>query len=105
MKNRQSIYNRKDIVELGKIVSEKLNVPLRVVLMAYMSFYDKIADDISNMNLGSGESQDDIDNLTLSFNIKHVGKLYSTRQIINKINENIDRKKNESIEHKDGDTN
>lgn len=87
---------------MGKTVSQNLNIPLNVVLMAYYLFYDKIANDISSMNLRENEVQDNLDDLTLSFNIKHLGKFYTTKEIINKINSR--RKDNENIKHKDGDT-
>lgn len=99
MRNPKSIYQRKEIVEMARTVSTKLNIPINVVLMAYLSFYDKIKTDISSMNLREDEVQDNLDDLTLSFNIKHVGKLYTTIPIINKINENIRNKKNENIKY------
>lgn len=108
MKSNSTIYNRKDIVKMGRIVSEKLNIPLNVVLMAYNLFYEKIATDISSMNLREDEVQNNLDDLTLSFNIKHLGKFYSTKEIINKINENIRNKRerlNEDIKCENGNSN
>lgn len=89
---------------MARIVSEKHNIPVRVVLHAYLSFYDKIKSTIESLELNDNPTEEYINNSVTSFNIKHLGKLYTSNYIVGKINENR-LIKNENIKHKESSTN
>lgn len=91
-------YSNKEILEMAKKVSAKLNIPPQVVVMAYYSFWDNIKESIENLNLDSISEDSEITN-PLSFNIGSIGKLYTSKERILKINNNkkYDREKNENI--------
>jgi len=85
---------------MAKQVSIKLNIPAQVVVMAYYSFWDNIKESISKSNLDLISEDTDID-FPLSYNIGSIGKLYTHKNRIVAINNNIKnkREKNENIEY------
>lgn len=85
---------------MAKQVSIKLNIPVQVVVLAYSSFWENIKESIENLQLDLIEDYTEITK-PLSFNIGSIGKLYTHRDRILKINnyKKIYRKKNENIEH------
>ena len=84
---------------MAKKVSIKLDIPAQVVVMAYYSFWDNIKESISKSNLDLVNENTEID-FPLSYNIGSIGKLYTHRDRILKINnyKKIYREKNENIE-------
>ena len=84
---------------MAKKVSIKLDIPAQVVVMAYYSFWDNIKESISKSNLDLVDENTEID-FPLSYNIGSIGKLYTSKERILKINNNnkIYREKNENIE-------
>ncbi len=98
MKIKKSLYSRSDILEMAKIVSSKHNVCIEAVMAAYESFYDNIRKRIADAELDKYNGESTYDSI-LSFNIKHLGKLYTTGNVVNLINEKTNNKNNESIEH------
>lgn len=101
MTQGKNLYNRKDIVEMAKIVSVKLNIPVDVVITAYRLFYEKIKEDIGNYDFESYDGDNSYESL-MSFNIKHVGKLYTSRHAVTEINNRIKNKReklNEDFEY------
>ena len=84
---------------MAKKVSIKLNIPAQVVVMAYCSFWDNIKESIkeSNLDLVDENTEEDF---PLSYNIGSIGKLYTHKNRILAINNNIkkSREKNENIE-------
>ena len=84
---------------MAKKVSIKLNIPVQVVVMAYYSFWDNIKESISKSNLDLVDENTEV-NFPLSYNIGSIGKLYTSKERILKINNNnkIYREKNENIE-------
>lgn len=87
------MYNNKQIISMAKEVSVKLNIPLCAVVLAYKSYFDSIIENISNSDID--------ENLSLSFNLQYIGKLYTNPSII----KNVNKRKNESIKHKESNTN
>ena len=85
---------------MAKKVSTKLNIPVQAVVMAYYSFWDNIKESISKSNLDLVDENTDIE-FPLSYNIGSIGKLYTHRDRILKINnyKKIYREKNENIEY------
>jgi len=85
---------------MAKQVSIKLNIPAQVVVMAYYSFWDNIKESISKSNLDLISENTDID-FPLSYNIGSIGKLYTHKNRIVAINNNIKnkREKNDNIEY------
>ena len=84
---------------MAKKVSTKLNIPVQAVVMAYYSFWDNIKESISKSNLDLVDENTDIE-FPLSYNIGSIGKLYTHKNRIVAINNNIKNKKekNEDIE-------
>lgn len=84
---------------MAKKVSIKLDIPAQVVVMAYYSFWDNIKESISKSNLDLVDENTEV-NFPLSYNIGSIGKLYTSKERILKINNNnkIYREKNENIE-------
>ena len=84
---------------MAKQVSIKLDIPAQVVVMAYYSFWDNIKESISKSNLDLIEEDTEI-TCPLSYNIGSIGKLYTHKARILKINNNkkLYREKNEDIE-------
>lgn len=85
---------------MAKKVSTKLNIPVQAVVMAYYSFWDNIKESISKSNLDLVDENTDIE-FPLSYNIGSIGKLYTHKNRIVAINNNIKnkREKNENIEY------
>ena len=84
---------------MAKKVSTKLNIPVQAVVMAYYSFWDNIKESISKSNLDLVDENTEIE-FPLSYNIGSIGKLYTHKNRIVAINNNIKnkREKNENIE-------
>lgn len=97
MKIKKSLYSRGDILEMAKIISKNNGVCVEVVMAAYESFYDNIRQRVINAELDKYNGESTYDSI-LSFNVKHLGKLYTTGRVVNIINEKI-KNKNESIEY------
>ena len=85
---------------MAKKVSIKLNIPAQVVVMAYYSFWDNIKESISKSNLDLVDENTEIE-FPLSYNIGSIGKLYTHKNRIVAINNNIKKSKerNENIEY------
>ena len=85
---------------MAKKVSTKLNIPVQAVVMAYYSFWDNIKESISKSNLDLVDENTDIE-FPLSYNIGSIGKLYTHKNRIVAINNNIKKSKerNENIEY------
>ena len=85
---------------MAKKVSIKLNIPVQTVVMAYYSFWENIKESIKESNLDLVDENTEID-FPLSYNIGSIGKLYTHKNRIVAINNNIKnkREKNENIEH------
>ena len=85
---------------MAKKVSIKLNIPAQVVVMAYYSFWENIKESISKSNLDLVDENTDIE-FPLSYNIGSIGKLYTHKNRIVAINNNIknSKEKNENIEY------
>ena len=85
---------------MAKKVSIKLNIPVQTVVMAYYSFWENIKESIKESNLDLVNENTEID-FPLSYNIGSIGKLYTHKNRIVAINNNIKnkREKNENIEH------
>jgi len=84
---------------MAKQVSIKLDIPVQTVVMAYYSFWDNIKESIKKSNLDLIEEDTEI-TCPLSYNIGSIGKLYTSKARILKINNNkkLYREKNEDIE-------
>lgn len=82
---------------MSKITAKKLNLPVQVVMLAYSSFWENIKETIKSSNIDSIDENSEI-NFPLSYNIGSIGKLYTSKNKIVKINNNIrnKREKNES---------
>ena len=76
---------------MAKKVSTKLNIPVQAVVMAYYSFWDNIKESISKSNLDLVDENTDIE-FPLSYNIGSIGKLYTHKNRIVAINNNIKNK-------------
>ena len=85
---------------MAKKVSTKLNIPVQAVVMAYYSFWDNIKESISKSNLDLVDENTDIE-FPLSYNIGSIGKLYTHKNRIVAINNNIknSKERNENIEY------
>lgn len=81
-------------------MSTKLNVPVQAVVMAYYSFWDNIKESISKSNLDLVDENTEIE-FPLSYNIGSIGKLYTHKNRIVAINNNIKKSKggNENTEY------
>ena len=81
-------------------MSIKLDLPVQAVVMAYYSFWENIKESIKESNLDLIDENTEID-FPLSYNIGSIGKLYTHKNRIVAINNNIKskREKNENIEH------
>ena len=85
---------------MAKKVSTKLNIPVQAVVMAYYSFWDNIKESISKSNLDLVDENTDIE-FPLSYNIGSIGKLYTHKNRIVAINNNIknSKERNENTEY------
>jgi len=85
---------------MSKIVSQKLNLPLGVVILAYKSFWDNIKKNIEESNIDQINEDSEID-FPLSYSIQFLGKLHTNKDKIIKINNTIRNKrlKDENIEY------
>ena len=81
-------------------MSIKLNLPVQTVVMAYYSFWENIKESIKESNLDLIDENTEVD-FPLSYNIGSIGKLYTHKNRIVAINNNIKnkREKNENIEY------
>ena len=80
------IYLNKDLIGIARETSKKLNIPLYVVIAAYRSFFDNIKQQIALIDFSKIESQEQLDEFTNSFNMQYIGKMYTTYDIVSKIN-------------------
>lgn len=73
---------------------------MQTVVMAYYSFWENIKESIKESNLDLVDENTEI-NFPLSYNIGSIGKLYTHKNRIVAINNNIKnkREKNENIEY------
>ena len=79
--------------------SNKLDIPISAVVLAYQSFWNNIKEKIEEMQINNIEKGKDQSHMPMSFNIPSLGKLYTNQDKINSIN---DRKiKYENIKHKE----
>ena len=87
------------MLRIANLVSIKLDIPVCAVLLAYSSFWENIKESIENLQLDLIEKDTKIIK-PLSFNIGSIGKLYTHKDRILKINnyKEIHREKNENIE-------
>ncbi len=71
------IYN-KPLRTIIKGVSQELNLPEEVVLVAYRSYWEFIRKTIEVLPLKDGITEEDFNKLKTNFNIPSIGKLYVT---------------------------
>ena len=85
---------------MAKQVSIKLNIPVQVVVLAYSSFWENIKESIKESNLDLVDENTEID-FPLSYNIGSIGKLYTHKNRIVAINNNIknSKERNENTEY------
>jgi len=79
---------------MARKVSEKLNLPLATVVLAYRSYWDNIKVHIDKLDMINIENESDCENMKLSFNIQSIGKLFTYPEKIIRINNDI-KKHNE----------
>ena len=77
---------------MAKQVSIKLNIQVQVVVLAYSSFWENIKESIKESNLDLVDENTEID-FPLSYNIGSIGKLYTHKNRIVAINNNIKNSK------------
>ena len=71
------IYN-KPLRTIIKGVSQELNLPEEVVLVAYRSYWEFIRKTIEVLPLKDDITEEDFNELKTNFNIPSIGKLYVT---------------------------
>ena len=71
------IYN-KPLRTIIKGVSQELNLPEEVVLVAYRSYWEFIRKTIEVLPLKDDITEEDFNKLKTNFNIPSIGKLYVT---------------------------
>lgn len=71
------IYN-KPLRAIIKDVSQELNLPEEVVLVAYRSYWEFIRKTIEVLPLKNEITEEDFNKLRTNFNIPSIGKLYVT---------------------------
>lgn len=71
------IYN-KPLRAIIKEVSQELNLPEEVVLVAYRSYWEFIRKTIEVLPLKDDITEEDFNKLRTNFNIPSIGKLYVT---------------------------
>lgn len=77
------VYLNKEITELARIVSEKRGIPLKVVMFAYKAYCNNITSRAAALDLENAPR----DMEPVSFNLKHIGKLYAAKEVVNKVND------------------
>jgi len=83
------IYLNKDLIGMAKEVSNKLDIPLHVVIAAYKSFFENISNKMALIDFNQIESQDQLNEFIHCFNIQYIGKFYTTYDIVSKIKDRI----------------
>ena len=68
-----------------KQVSAEIGIPTDVVFVAYRSQWEFIRKHIQELNIKDVETEEEFDNLRVSFNIPSMGKLYTTWDKVSKI--------------------
>lgn len=71
-------------------VSEELQLPKEVVLVAYRSQWEFIKEHIESLPLKGGISEEEFNELQVSFNIPSLGKLYTTYDRVTKMNKRFE---------------
>ena len=77
--------------------SNKLDIPLSAVVLAYQSFWNNIKEQIEDVQMNNIRSLEDVSILPMSFNIPSIGKLYTNSDKI--FSTNNRKNKHEDIEH------
>lgn len=78
------MYNDKQLKEELQRLSFKHNVPIDVIYFIYKTPYEFIKNTIDNFDKFGDITEEDFNNLRVSFNIPSIGKLYTNWDIINK---------------------
>ena len=82
---------------MAKTVSNNTEIPLCTVLLVYESFWTNIKNKIKESNIDNVTESSESD-FPMSYNIGSIGKLYTNKEKIIKINKKIN-KSNENIEY------
>lgn len=82
---------------MAKTVSNNTKIPLCTVLLVYESFWINIKNKIKESNIDNVTESSELD-FPMSYNIGSIGKLYTNKEKIIKINKKIN-KSNENIEY------
>lgn len=77
---------------MAKEVSNKLNISLPTVVLAYKSFWNNIKEHIEEMQINNIEKDQNQSHMPMSFNIPSFGKLYTNQDKINSINNRKNRR-------------
>ena len=76
---------------IKKKISIELKVPEATVLLAYNTFWKYIKENIEVLPLKESISEDEFNNLKVSFNIPSLGKLSTNYKRVESMNRNINK--------------
>ena len=87
------IVPTKELQEVLKQVSIKMNKPVEVVTIAYRSYWEFILRTIRDLPQFDNITEEEFKQLRTSFNIPSLGKVYTTYDIIERIQQLYERNK------------
>ena len=80
----KSLYQNKDILELAKVASKELDIPIYLIMQTYKSYFDNIKQNMAKQVLN--DLNKDYTGFSMSFNLQGIGKMYTDGDLINKVN-------------------
>ena len=72
------------MLELARISSKELDIPIYLIMQTYKSYFDNIKQNMAKQVLNDLDR--DYTGFSMSFNLQGIGKMYTDGDLINKVN-------------------